>query len=134
MAKAAPKPCTSPGCGALVYGGSSRCDAHPFEGRFADKRRGSRHERGYGTAWDKQRKVILARDKGLCQPCLRKTPPKFTPANTVDHIRNKEEGGTDDEANLQTICKTCHQDKTAEEARRGRGVGMFTSLTAGPNA
>ncbi|HMM83915.1 hypothetical protein [Azohydromonas sp.] len=60
MPIAAPKPCIQ--CGALVRDGTSRCQAHKTRpGTFADKRRGSRHERGYGTAWDRTRERILCR-------------------------------------------------------------------------
>lgn len=77
----------------------------------------SRHERGYGTAWDKLRKLILARDKHLCQPCLRKG--RIHSANQVDHIVPKAKGGTDDPDNLQAICKPCHVEKTlADEGKR----------------
>lgn len=73
----------------------------------------SRHERGYGTAWEKLRKRILARDKHLCQPCRRKG--KYHSATHVDHIVSKANGGTDDEGNLQAINSECHKAKTAEE-------------------
>lgn len=92
------------------FGGESR--------RFADPNRGSRHERGYGTAWDKLRLVILARDCGLCQPCAQLG--RVTAGNIVDHKVPKAQGGTDNEANLQTICGPCHQAKTQAEARLGR--------------
>ncbi|MES2959789.1 MAG: HNH endonuclease [Pseudomonadota bacterium] len=105
----------------LVRDGSARCDAHKvLPGRFADKRRGTRHQRGYGTAWDHKRVEILKRDAGLCQPCLRAY--RITPGNTVDHIVPKFEGGSDEELNLQTICVDCHGDKTLAEALRGRGA------------
>lgn len=120
MPTSAPRPCTHPGCGALVRGGS-RCDKHKvLANSFADRRRGSRHERGYGTAWDKLRKAILARDGGLCQPCMRMG--RVTLANIVDHILNKASGGTDDDANLQTICRPCHDVKTAGEGNAGRAT------------
>jgi len=93
---------------------------HVHTGQFADRARGTRHERGYGTAWDKQRKRILARDGGLCQPC--RCLSLVTAATAVDHVVPKAEGGTDDDANLQSICKPCHDAKTAEESQRGRGV------------
>lgn len=76
----------------------------------------SRHERGYGTAWDKLRKVIIARDKGLCQPCLRKG--RLHPATHVDHILSKAKGGTDDPANLEAINAHCHKAKTALDSGR----------------
>ena len=74
----------------------------------------SRHARGYGTAWDKLRKAVMARDFGLCQPCARKG--LTTLATQVDHIKPKAKGGKDDEANCQAICAPCHAAKTLEDA------------------
>ena len=119
MPFAAAKPCNYPGCGKLVTGGA-RCDRHKDAGHHwaPDVRRGNRHERGYGTAWDKTRERILRRDCGLCQPCKRRG--LLTTALQVDHIVPKAAGGTDAWTNLQAICNECHNRKTATE-RRGRG-------------
>jgi 5-methylcytosine-specific restriction protein A len=38
----------------------------------------------------------------------------------VDHIKPLAEGGTDDRANKQGICKPCHRKKTAGESAAGR--------------
>ncbi len=120
MPNAAPKPCTS--CGTLVRDGSSRCVAHKvIVGQFADARRGSRHERGYGTAWDKLRARILKRDAGICQPCM--AEGSVRQGTHVDHVVPKAEGGSDDESNLQTICAERHRLKTAAEAARARAGG-----------
>ena len=73
----------------------------------------SRHARGYGAAWDKLRLQILERDKFLCQPCLKQGV--VTTAKEVDHIKRKQDGGTDDPANLQSICRPCHKAKTTRE-------------------
>lgn len=81
--------------------------------------RQSRHERGYGSAWVKTRDRIMARDKHLCQPCLRKGRP--TPADAVDHITAKAKGGTDDDDNLEAICHPCHAAKTQAEAAQAQG-------------
>lgn len=109
-------------CKTLVRDGTSRCEKHKRrEGTFADKRRGSRHERGYGSEWDKIRKRIMERDAGLCQECSRRG--HVTLAYAVDHIVCKAEGGTDDDNNLEAICKPCHVRKTAEENRRARSRG-----------
>lgn len=89
------------------------------QGKFADALRGSRQDRGYGAEWERTRKRILSRDKGLCQVCLRSG--RYRPARHVDHVVPKFEGGSDDDSNLQSICLGCHAEKTAEEARRGRG-------------
>ena len=79
----------------------------------------SRHKRGYGTAWDKLRLRILARDSHLCQVCLAKGRP--TPATHVDHILAKAKGGTDSESNLRAICRPCHDRKSiAEKGHRVR--------------
>lgn len=127
MPTAAPKPCRYPGCGVLVHGGGSWCAMHlrADPGSFADPERGSRHERGYGSKWDRLRKLILARDKGLCQQCRRDgrlTPVGDKPFSAyVDHIVPKAEGGTDDDENLQTLCRPCHKAKTDTEKNRGRG-------------
>ena len=82
-----------------------------------DKGGTNRHQQGYGTAWDKVRKLALERDKHLCQPCLRKgNGPR--PAKEVDHIRPKARGGTDALDNLQAICSPCHRDKTIRDSGR----------------
>lgn len=129
MPVAAPKPCRHPGCNVLVRSGG-RCDKHQREaapGSFADRSRGTRHERGYGTDWDKIRERILRRDNGLCQECLRNgvlTAVGDKPFSAwCDHVIPKAEGGTDDDENLQTLCRSCHQAKTDREKLRGRGRG-----------
>ncbi|WP_374245295.1 HNH endonuclease [Zoogloea sp.] len=128
MPVSAPKPCTSPGCKARAVPGGSRCEAHVVAaGSFADRSRGTRHQRGYGTDWDAKRLQILERDNGLCQECLRQgrvTPCGHKPFTAFcDHIRPKAEGGTDDDDNLQTLCSSCHRAKTDREKLRGRGRG-----------
>lgn len=35
----------------------------------------------------------------------------------LDHIVNVAQGGTDDEANLQSLCVECHKKKTQMESR-----------------
>lgn len=115
-----PKPCSE--CGTLVRDGTSRCEQHKVRlGTFADARRGTRQERGYGAAWERTRKRILARDKGLCQPCLQ--AGRVAIAYAVDHIVSRAEGGGEHDTNLQAICRPCHQAKTQAEAARARGRG-----------
>ena len=70
-------------------------------------------QRGYGWKWQQLREQIIARDFGLCQSCKRKG--KVTAFHAVDHIVPKAKGGTDDESNLECICKRCHKAKTARE-------------------
>lgn len=89
----------------------------------------SRHERGYGTQWDKLRKRILIRDKYLCQVCLKQGIP--TPAKQVDHIIPKAQLGTDDTDNLQSICIPCHKAKTKAETSKRPVIGL-DGWPAGP--
>lgn len=78
----------------------------------------SRHERGYGSAWDRLRKTILTRDKHLCQHCFAKG--RVTAGNQVDHIKPKAKGGTDDPANLTVLCRPCHDRKTIADQGKVR--------------
>lgn len=115
------RPCIEPGCGVLVRDGTSRCTAHTGVTSFADRSRGSRHQRGYGTVWDKLRAEILERDHGICQPHLREGDVHV--GTHVDHIIEKADGGSDAHANLHCTCATWHATKTgrhAAEARRRR--------------
>lgn len=74
----------------------------------------SRHQRGYGTAWNKLRQTILTRDKHLCQSCKRKGRVKA--GTHVDHIKPKSKGGTDDPGNLEAICHEHHALKTIRDS------------------
>ena len=124
MPVSAAKKCRHLGCAELVRDGAGYCQAHKADanaGKWGDERRGSRHERGYGSEWEVTRKRILRRDKGLCQVCLKGS--RYRPARAVDHIIPKAEGGSDEDENLQAICKTCHDAKTTEEAKRARQRG-----------
>ena len=87
----------------------------PVNGWKPDTVRGNRHERGYGTAWDKLRAEILERDRRLCVRCLAEHD-RTTPATEVDHITPKAQGGTDHPSNLQSLCHPCHKAKTARES------------------
>jgi len=108
--------CTHPGCGALTTQG--RCPAHALEWRRAvEAHRGSRQARGYGRAWDRLRAAHLAQHP-LCAACLAMRPPVTTAATDVDHIKPKSQGGTDDPANLQSLCRAHHLRKSW-----GEGLG-----------
>ncbi len=124
MPKAAPKPCTYPGCGVLVRDGSGRCDQHKrAEARALDERRGSSAARGYGGAWQKARAGFL-RSHPLC--VRHQERGELVPAVVVDHIP-PHKGDTDlfwSRTNWQALCKRCHDVKTAtEDGAFGRKVG-----------
>lgn len=94
--------------------------AKPLEPqKFADAHRGSRHERGYGSEWEKTRARILKRDGYVCQCEECKRAGRQLPAGDVDHIVPKAHGGTDDDDNLRAMNARCHKQKTAREGRGG---------------
>jgi 5-methylcytosine-specific restriction protein A len=89
-------------------------------------------ERGYGYAWQKVRRRVLARDKGLCQSCMKSG--RVRQATEVDHIVRKADGGGDAPDNLQSLCTLCHEAKTRDE-NRGHSIGCHpdgTPLTPNP--
>ncbi|MGB6924806.1 HNH endonuclease [Psychrobacter sp.] len=70
------------------------------------------HGRG-GRPWRRKRDEIFLRDKYTCQVCGR-----VGGELELDHIVNVARGGTDDDNNLQTLCKSpCHAAKTHAESK-----------------
>ena len=91
---------------------------------WVDPGRGSRHQRGYGSEWDRLVKLIRARDHDLCQECIRSRVLPVGLYSAVDHKVPRAEGGSDDPSNLEVICRPHHTAKTAREAGRGKTSGL----------
>lgn len=108
-----PRSCRIRGCGNTTIDRSGFCENHKGESWKQYKPGKTRHQRGYGRKWEVIRDRILKRDKGLCQQHLREGVAKQ--ASCVDHIKAKAHGGTDDDANLESLCWSCHSRKTARE-------------------
>lgn len=88
----------------------------------AEARRGSSRERGYDTAWEKLRRAHLAAEP-LCRLCAQ--AGRATPAVLVDHIVPLRDGGARlDDNNLQSLCRACHDRKTADDVRKRRSGGQ----------
>lgn len=104
------RPCLRPGCRNFRRPPARYCSDCSRDYRAEDEQRGSAQERGYGNEWRKTRARILQRDP-VCKVCNRAWSAE------VDHVKPKEQGGTDDDENLQGICHHCHADKTAKERR-----------------
>lgn len=68
----------------------------------------------YGGDWPRIRAEHLAMERA-CRSCGR-------PANEVDHIVERRAGGTDDDDNLQSLCKPCHSRKTRATERLGKPI------------
>jgi len=67
-----------------------------------------------GRGWMNTRRRIALRDHYTCAGCGRIWLPN---RDHVDHIVPREQGGSDDDSNLQLLCDDpCHKAKTAAEA------------------
>jgi 5-methylcytosine-specific restriction endonuclease McrA len=107
MPYAPPRACK---CGAVVPAGQKcrRCT------KAADQQRGSRHERGYDTSWNRLRVTYLRCHPG-CAVC------GATDGVDVDHkmsIRERPDLRLE-WSNLQTLCRRRHNQKT-----HGKGYGV----------
>ena len=78
-----------------------------------------------GGSWMDIRTRILRRDRGLCCMCSRAGLVSL--ACDVDHRVELDDGGTDDDGNLWSLCRLCHLWKTrvAATARRD-GLPLLT--------
>jgi len=85
----------------------------------------SQKERKHYTSadWRAKRERILVRDSFRCASCGMIASGQ---AAHVDHVRPLEEGGTDADENLQTLCSSCHGRKTIAEQRRRGEMGKRT--------
>jgi len=82
--------------------------------------------------WDSARSFVLLRDRYTCQVCGRRRRAREL---DVDHIVEIARGGAALEyANLRTVCRTCHREKTRtflHEARSSVGPTPSVSPDAG---
>lgn len=117
------RPCRWRGCPAIVEGnfGGGYCPEHR---RMVQRQRDASRTspRYYNTArWQRLRRLVLGREP-LCRICIGEG--RVVEATVVDHITPLADGGTDDMANLQPLCKPCHDRKTMRESvspkQRGR--------------
>lgn len=112
------RPCPASGCPKMLEPGQRRCPDHQsLEWRRQDANRPNSGERGYDAAWRRKRRRFLA-ENPACATC-------GATATDVDHVVPRSVGGSDDEENLQGLCKACHSRKTLTQdmplRRRARG-------------
>jgi 5-methylcytosine-specific restriction enzyme A len=99
----------------LLPYGERYCEKHrTVRGKEHDDRRGTAHERGYTSAWQKAR-VAYLRAHPLC--VAHKVAGELVPATVVDHIvpHKGDKALFWDSTNWQSLCKPCHDAKTARE-------------------
>lgn len=112
MPKSKRSPCSFPTCMRLTY--ESRCDLHKTKRQYRPKtgEAAKRHSMYNNRIWRSMRKVKLLNEP-LCAECERRGITKL--ANVVDHIipHRGNHALFQDETNLQSLCKKCHDKKTA---------------------
>lgn len=99
------KPCTYPGCPNLTD--RRYCPAHEKSERqqYNKYHRSPSINKTYGRAWKRIRDRYVAKHP-LCEMCLK--DGRMTPVEEVHHILPVNRGGTHDEANLMSLCRSCH--------------------------
>ena len=104
--------CSWQGCGALIEYNERYCKKHKkLNNILINIKRNNIRQYWSSWEWRKIRNEFL-RKNSICAICGNE-------AAEVDHIVPVRLGGTNDESNLQALCKSCHSRKTAKEGRWG---------------
>lgn len=89
---------------------SKYCNQHKhIQSDVSRGTRGTTSQQGYGTQWQKIRKIHLF-NHPLCEDC--KIEGIIKPAKEVHHVIGLRNGGTNEDDNLQSLCKSCHSKRT----------------------
>lgn len=91
-----------------------------------DRRRPSAARRGYDAAWRRFRRYHLDVIEPLCRFCRERG--LIVAAEVVDHIISIEERPDLrlDHNNLRSLCKRCHDERTAAEQGFNRGKRVYS--------
>lgn len=105
-------PCGWPGCPNLTD--KAYCPEHTKAAnrRYEKYRRDPATRSRYGKTWQAARRKYKAKHP-LCEMCL--VEGKAVPMEQVHHIVPLSQGGTHDESNLMSVCKSCHSKIHAKE-------------------
>ena len=101
-------PCSYPGCVRFAVRCSSLCEEHLKQ----ERKRYNKYERDddfnkrYGRSWRKVREHYVSAHP-LCESCLK--DGRLVPVEEVHHIVPLSQGGTNDDENLMSLCRSCHQ-------------------------
>ena len=123
MPRSAPSQCTYPNCAEVTYIGT-RCSKHRVKRNQAqDKQYRNREDRRELTAfyqsiqWRRLRQYHITRNP-LCALCAQEGLTVV--ADVVDHIEEIRDNPSRklDAGNLQSLCHSCHNNKTAEVRKK----------------
>lgn len=109
------KPCKFPGCPRLTDGAYCSEHTRKMNAQYEKYNRCPETAKRYGTAWRIIRRRYIGQHP-LCEECLKRG--LAVPAEHVHHIVPLADGGTNDESNLMSLCKSCHS-RIHLELRRG---------------
>lgn len=98
----------------MVRDGSGRCAQHP---KATWQKKTTAVKRVTGRRLQRMRSELFEREP-LCRRCA--SAGLIVLATERDHIVPLEEGGKDDDSNVQPLCMDCHDEKS--KAERARGV------------
>lgn len=105
MPKYPKHPCSYQGCPNLTY--EKYCDKHKqmMGNEYEKYGRDKTCKKKYGRTWSKIRKRYVS-SHPYCEECFKKGI--ITPVCEVHHIIPLSEGGSSDDGNLISLCKSCH--------------------------
>jgi 5-methylcytosine-specific restriction protein A len=83
--------------------------------RYNKYERDPESNKRYGRAWKRIRDRYIAAHP-LCAECNKRG--QLTAAAEVHHITPLSKGGTNDTANLMSLCRRCHSSITARDGGR----------------
>lgn len=109
------RPCSYPGCPALVDG--RYCEEHKklTDAHYNKYQRDPDTKKRYGAAWQRIRDRYVA-EYPLCEICAE--AGRITPSQEVHHVIPLRQGGTHDAENFMALCTPCHSRITATEGGR----------------
>jgi len=120
------RPCRAPGCGVLTREGY--CEAHRALAAQSRVRRQSEEWHWmYGTAlWRERLRPGQLLAEPFCRECAQ--AGRRVRATTVDHVTPHcgDWALFKDPANLQSLCKGCHDAKTARETKAGQKSAIIS--------
>lgn len=109
------RPCSHPGCPELVEGRFCKAHEKAYNQLYEKYRRDPKTHKRYGRVWKKIRARYI-KEHPLCEMCLKET--KAILAEEVHHVLPLSRGGTHDERNLMSLCKSCHSTLHAKSGER----------------
>ena len=100
------RPCSYPGCPKLTDGRFCEEHAKAEAKRYEKYDRDPAVRRRYGRAWKRIRDRYVHKHP-LCEQCLKEG--RYVAVEEVHHIVPLAEGGSNDESNLMSLCRSCHE-------------------------